>query len=135
MHNHDFNRIIEEMVDHCKNTLVRKGDEYAGSATDRLHAFKVAAALQGVSSRQALGGMMAKHTASIYDWIDDDIAAHEMADWDEKIGDHINYLLILKTILEEEDKERMKSLRDLTNKLVGNPPNVPDPVIDSINNN
>ena len=35
--------------------------------TTGLHNFKVAASLQGIYPEQALAGMMAKHTVSIYD--------------------------------------------------------------------
>jgi hypothetical protein len=49
---------------------------------------------------QALGGMMAKHTISIYDMIDTG-NDYPMALWDEKITDHLNYLLLLKAVVSE----------------------------------
>ena len=70
---------------------------------DRLHNFKVAGKLQKCTPVKALGGMMAKHTVSVYDLIDDyeqgKAISKEM--WAEKIGDSINYLLLLTALLEE----------------------------------
>ena len=54
-----FNEIIGDQLDRCEHILCVKAKEYA--TDDRLHNFKVAAALQG-TPRQALAGMMAKHT-------------------------------------------------------------------------
>ena len=74
------------------------------NSLDRLQAFKVAAAIQDISPLQALGGMMAKHTTSIYDLINRGCTDEIM--WDEKITDHINYLVLLKClVLEMNDVE------------------------------
>lgn len=76
--------------------------EYA--TDDRLHNFKIAGELQKCTAVKALGGMMAKHTVSVYDLIDDyeqgKAISKEM--WAEKIGDSINYLLLLTAMLEEK---------------------------------
>jgi len=94
-----FNKIISEQVKMSTDVLCIKAKEYATS--DRLHNFKVAARLQGSTPRQALAGMMAKHTVSVYDLCNSkDFASIEM--WDEKITDHINYLLLLKAVIVEE---------------------------------
>ena len=45
---------------------------------------------------QALGGMMVKHTTSVYDMIASG-KEYPLSLWNEKITDHINYLLLLKT--------------------------------------
>ena len=61
------------------------------------------------------GGMMAKHTVSVYDLIDDyeqgKAISKEM--WAEKIGDSINYLLLLTALL-EEDKNFEPMKREMT---------------------
>ena len=54
--------------------------------------------------------MMAKHTVSVYDLIEDYEQGKEISPkmWAEKIGDSINYLLLLTALLEEDrnvDKE------------------------------
>lgn len=98
MQSQDFNTIIHEQIKICLDVLVKKADEYA--TEDRLHNFKVAATLQDHDAVHALGGMMAKHTVSIYDMINSG-KNYPMDMWEEKITDHINYLLILKALIEE----------------------------------
>lgn len=97
----EFEIIINKQLQKCLSTLVYKAHEYA--TEDRLHNFKVAAELQNCTNEQALGGMMAKHTVSIYDMIRDTGEGVEFLDeaWDEKITDHINYLLLLQAIIKE----------------------------------
>ena len=103
METEQFNEIVQERVDASLKGLVKKATEYAGPS-DRLHNFKVAAVLgsEGENQSQALAGMMKKHTVSVYDMINSGEAYSEEM-WDEKIGDHINYLLLLRaTIVEDE---------------------------------
>ncbi len=100
---------IEEVVNkqfvRCQELLVQKASEYA--PVDRLHNFRVAAELQGISLEKALAGMMAKHTVSLYDLIERD-ETHWSDLWAEKIDDHINYLLLLLAILQEKrDKDNL----------------------------
>ena len=49
-------------------------------------------------------GMMAKHTVSVYDLANDvDKGADiPLEMWDEKIGDSINYLLLLNALVRED---------------------------------
>ena len=86
-----------------------KSNEYA--TEDRLHNFKVAAEIQNCTPITALAGMMAKHTVSVYDLIKKQengfVVSREM--WDEKIGDSINYLILLSALVQErfdEETER-----------------------------
>ena len=103
MNNTEFEKIITEQFDSCRGTLLKKAEEYADD-TDRLHNFKIAAKLQGVTPLTALGGMMAKHTVSVYDLIRRHENGFEIKKemWDEKIGDIINYLLLMQGLLAEE---------------------------------
>ena len=98
-----FDTIVTRQIDKSYDILADKGEEYA--TEDRLHNFRVSAKLQGTTMRHALAGMMAKHTTSVYDMIQDPISYHDAEKWDEKITDHINYLLILQAVLHEERKE------------------------------
>lgn len=100
MTNEDFNKVVDEQLNLCRSLLCTKGEEYDRSSNDRFHSFKVAAALQGETPMQALAGMLAKHTVSIYDLINE--GNHDLAIWDEKITDHINYLLLLKGLIMDE---------------------------------
>lgn len=102
----EFNKICEEQMYRCSEILCKKASEYADDV-DRLHNFKAAGGLTGETPRKALSGMMLKHTVSVYDMCQDEKTHFPMALWEEKITDHINYLLLLKAIVVEEEKERM----------------------------
>lgn len=95
-----FDKNVKTQVEHCLGLLCSRGTEYAPGA-DRLSAFKKAAALQNCSQAQAAFGMLAKHLVSVADMIESR-QAYPGARWDEKIGDSINYLLIIRAIIEEE---------------------------------
>lgn len=109
MNNQEFAEVVKDQLEHCQSLLIAKGREYS-TEQDKLHNFKVSAELQGVSQRQALGGMMSKHTVSIYDMIQSP-NDFPLPTWDEKITDHINYLLLLQAIVIEERnaKQRLAS--------------------------
>lgn len=84
-------------MDQCLQTLTCKSKEYA-TDYDILHNFNVAAKIQNCTPIQALGGMMCKHTTSVYDMITSG-KEYPLSLWNEKITDHINYLLLLKTLV------------------------------------
>ena len=97
-----FDALTKEQIDRSLAGLLSKSDEYA--TEDRLHNFRTAAAMQGLTDKQALAGMMAKHTVSVYDmcWSGED---YPLALWEEKITDSINYLLLLNAMVREEAKK------------------------------
>lgn len=98
-----FNEVVEERISKIKSTLVRKAAEYS-SDDDRLHNFKVAARINGETPEKALWGMMSKHLVSVIDIISGTSAGKlPNADMrDEKIGDAINYLILLEALLIEK---------------------------------
>ena len=100
-----FNEVLKTTIQKCVDTLGVKADEYA--TEDRLHNFKVAAEIQNCTPITALAGMMAKHTVSVYDLIKKQeqgyVVSREM--WDEKIGDSINYLILLSALVQERFDE------------------------------
>ena len=96
-----FNQSVTVQMSHCMELLCSKGKEYA-PGVDRLAAFKKAAALQGQTQAQAALGMLTKHLVSVIDMIQSG-ERYSPAKWDEKIGDSINYLLIIRAIIMEED--------------------------------
>lgn len=97
-----FEEIVEQRFKKCKETLLAKSKEYSGE-NDRLHNFHVAAALEHCDTKQALFGMMTKHIVSIADMCTsgktypDDV-------WDEKLGDLINYGLLMDAARFEENE-------------------------------
>lgn len=96
----NFNKVVKDILTNSENTLIKKSNEYSNDK-DRLCAFKSAAILQNISPIKALAGMMSKHTTSIYEMIYSDKKYTEDK-WNEKIIDHINYLILLKGLLIEE---------------------------------
>ena len=107
-----FNQIFEYQMGKVESTLVKKGDEYA--TEDRLHNFRVAATMQGTSLKQALAGMMAKHTASVYDMCSSN-EEFDLDKWDEKITDHINYLFLLAAVVRDGLENRVSPAEANTN--------------------
>ena len=98
----DFQEILTDVVAKVYDVLGSKANEYA-TDDDRLFNFKTAARLQNIGIPQALGGMMAKHTVSVYDMIETG-TEYPIEKWDEKIIDHINYLILLRACLVENAK-------------------------------
>ena len=101
MVNKDFTEVVQRQLAFCETLLVRKGEEYS-LEEDRLRAFKRAAALQGISPKRALCGMMTKHIVSIYDMCESN-ERFSGERWTEKITDAMNYLILLKAMVEEEN--------------------------------
>lgn len=100
MTSNTFNEIVQEQLNYCIELLGVKNTEYSPDERDRLHTFEVAAALQGCSRKEALAGMMAKHSVSVYDMCQG--GSYSKEKWIEKITDSINYLLLLRAMIEEE---------------------------------
>lgn len=97
-----FNESVAKQLNYCEALLIAKGVEYAPEAEiDRLSSFKVAAALQDESPKEALCGMLAKHIVSVYEMCRTG-EQYSLEKWTEKITDSINYLLILKAMVEDE---------------------------------
>lgn len=111
MNSHDFNNAIARQMERSREVLQGKNDNYSPNE-DKLEQFKLAAKIQDITPKEALGGMMVKHTTSIYAMINDG-KVYSLAQWDEKIGDHLNYLLLLSALVEEETAvQRDKIVRD-----------------------
>ena len=100
MTNEIFDRLLDEWLIYIKSTLASKGGEYA-TDTDRLANFKLQARIKGTDQIDALWGNLTKHLASIIDWFQ--LRSNPTkAMRKEKIGDAINYLILLDAILEEQ---------------------------------
>ena len=109
MNQDDFNEVIVRQTDRCKSLLMAKGVEYAPKAVknagvDRLAHFKKAAVVMNSTPKAALMGMLSKHLVSVSDMCTDD-KDYPKEQWEEKITDSINYLLILRALVEEEMHE------------------------------
>lgn len=95
----EFEAAFEKLVDQSRNVLVEKAKEYADDK-DRLHNFKMAANLVRGTPEQALWGFVTKHLVSLIDMIDSGNPYPE-AVWNEKIGDSVNYFILLRALVDE----------------------------------
>lgn len=102
MESKDFNVIVEYRINSIKSILSIKEKEYA-TECDRLHNFKRAASILNTTPEKALVGMFVKHMVSILDIVDSCYKTDPVI-IDEKIGDAINYLILLEAILKEHKK-------------------------------
>ena len=103
MKTEQFNEIVEARCEKIKKVLVKKAAEYS-SDTDRLHNFKVASRINDETPEKALWGMMAKHLVSILDIVAATRGGRRPSAElrDEKVGDAINYLILLEALLIEQ---------------------------------
>jgi hypothetical protein len=101
-----FNKIVSERVKKIQTVLSAKSKQYALDG-DRLHNFKVAARLLKTTPEQALWGIAVKHLVSVEDLVMGRLAPTQET-VDEKIGDMINYLVLLEAVLTETDREEMR---------------------------
>lgn len=94
-------KIVNSLLHNSMVILEQKGNSY--TTEDCLSNFKQAAMLQGCTTAQALYGMAAKHIISISNMVANKVDYDESI-WDEKLGDAINYLCLLKVVIKEDQK-------------------------------
>lgn len=100
MNKKDFEKIVNAQIQQCAAIMLNKANEYASADEDRLAHFKRAGALQECEPETALMGMFAKHLVSVTKMcIAPENEKPEL--WLEKITDSINYLLLLRALVEE----------------------------------
>ncbi len=102
MTNEAFEALLESRIDAMRKTLAKKASEYASNA-DRLHNFKRGAEMLRTSPMKTCAGFMTKHLVSIFDLLEmlDNGVPVGIPVIDEKIGDAINYLVLLEALLKE----------------------------------
>ena len=102
MHESIFNDLLERRLRLCRSTLGKKAAEY--SRGDRLHNFKRAGRILDQLPAKACLYFSLKHLVSVMDIVDDleqeKKPSTELID--EKIGDMINYLILLEALIREE---------------------------------
>ena len=103
MKNAEFDKILEARLWKIKDTLSSKAKEYATDG-DRLHNFKASARLNGETVPEALWGMATKHLVSVLDMVKGRTAPTE-AMVNEKVGDMINYLILLEAVFADGQAE------------------------------
>ena len=97
----EFNDVVDGAIKNIQTVLKQKAMEYASNES-RFHNFEVAGRKLNVTPEKALLGMMIKHEVSVEDmvnWIDQNPKKITLELINEKIGDNINYLILLKGLL------------------------------------
>jgi len=92
-----FEDVVEEVLQHIKDTLLIKGKEYRRD-NNPFHNFDVGARRTNTSREKVLDGFLLKHEVSIED-ITNDLEKGilpKVATLDEKFGDNIIYLILKK---------------------------------------
>jgi hypothetical protein len=98
MNSSRFNEILHGRLNNIISILESKATEYA--SVDRLYNFKRAARIEETTTSKALWGMATKHLVSVIDMVEDRIPTTEYL-VNEKIGDLINYLILLEAVFKE----------------------------------
>lgn len=99
----DFNKMIDIRVQQIKDTLISKQGEYSRN-NNALHNFERGGDILGISRERCILSYATKHLTSIFDLVNDleegnaeGRVTKEIIN--EKVGDMINYLILLEASL------------------------------------
>ncbi len=96
----DFETLVQNRIEECEAILFYEKDKEYTQNDDRLHNFKTAGKIQGITTEKAVVGMMMKHFVSILDMVDNpDTVTKPMVD--SKFSDAINYMYFIEAALTE----------------------------------
>lgn len=99
-----FNAFAKNFVKQTTSVLYAKGKSYALNRDDRLEHFKRAAEYLSTTPKEACLAQLTKHLISIRDMVCvNDGTKFSPEQWDEKIGDAINYLVLLRALVIDEE--------------------------------
>jgi len=96
-----FNIIVRERINSINTSLIVKGNEYAPQG-DRLGNFKCGGVFNHETPERYLLGLVSKHIIALRDFIyelDTGGTTRDKPQWNEKIGDIINYMILLEGLL------------------------------------
>jgi len=100
----EFEILVHNRLSSCVEVLCSKDKEYS-SADDRFHNFKKAGRLKDQDPIQALDGMWLKHRVSSDDMVErmiaDPLYVPDRGLVADKLGDSINYTLLLEGLIED----------------------------------
>lgn len=102
--NKKFDNVVSTTLESCKQTLLVKGREYRRN-NNPFHNFDRGVQSDPRKSREeVIWGMALKHHISVMDMIDDVKEGIKPSEEiiDEKFGDYINYLLIMKASIKDK---------------------------------
>lgn len=99
-----FNAFAKNFVKQTTSVLYAKGKSYALNRDDRLEHFKRAAEYLSTTPKEACLAQLTKHLISIRDMVcANDGTTFSPEQWDEKIGDAINYFVLLRALVIDEE--------------------------------
>ena len=102
----NFNKLVKNRCEKIHSVLASKAKEYAVD-NNRFHNFDLAAAVNNTTPEKALWGMATKHLVSVIDIVNSpETVSLELIE--EKIGDMINYLILLEGLLKRRQKIALK---------------------------
>lgn len=100
----EFSKILESRIAKMRAVLDSKSREYSHGG-DKLYNFKAMAGEFGGTPESNLWGLLKKQLLCVLDIVEDRLPVNRMT-IDEKIGDSINYLVLLEALfLEIKTKE------------------------------
>ena len=110
----DFKVLTEGRFSTCKSLMFGYKDKEYTRGDDKLHNFKRAGMVLGVSPEEALLGMMSKHVVSVLDMTADVIAGNHpiQALIDEKFSDLHNYFFLLEGLIRERSERLIVMKRE-----------------------
>lgn len=98
-----FDELLNERLERTREVLASKASEYA-VGDNRLHNFEKASEWLSVAPETALWGFLTKHLVSLSDMIEkvENGGSYPDSLWEEKIGDTINYLILLEAVVKRK---------------------------------
>jgi len=106
----EFTKLMEERFHYCTNILVGCKDKEYSRNGEKLHNFKRAGELLGVTPEEALLGMWSKQLVSLMD-IARDVKEGRLPSRElltEKVGDVINYAVLLEALITERISKQIE---------------------------
>lgn len=100
MNNVEFEKVVSSRIAEIHRIFIEKGAQYARG--DRLSNFKKAGRFRYKEPEEILMGLVIKHFTALDDYVQD-LPNRVMSEeqWKEKIGDIINYMILLESLIEE----------------------------------
>lgn len=112
----EFNLVLTSRIEKIQKTLRAKATEYA--TTDRLYNFKEGAKVLRSNKFHTLLAYLTKHIVSVYDLAEKAGQGQVTPKpvYEEKIGDAINYLILLEAMLAEPPETLNQQIRQIPDK-------------------
>ena len=96
-----LNKVVDQRVDYIRKVLTEKASQYS-SDTDRLANFRDVSCLNHTTPEAALWGFVSKHIVALSGFIKNKGSCQQPYEqWEEKIGDIINYMILLDALVRE----------------------------------